>query len=132
MSLILISAITWEKRKLVYKPATVDADLSPSFSPDGRHLAFAHHIGPGSAEIYLLELPQRGLIAPEARQLTNWNRMNKNPVWAGDGQNILFVGDHAKLGFQIPFCQGLRAAVCNMTDGVFFTATSHAIQRPLG
>jgi Tol biopolymer transport system component len=101
MSLVLISAMTGEKRRLVYKPATVDADLSPSFSPDGRYLAYAHHIGPNSAEIYVLELPQRGLIAPEARQLTNWNRMNRNPIWTGDGQNILFVGDHSRLGFQI-------------------------------
>jgi Tol biopolymer transport system component len=101
MSLVLVSPVTGEKRRLVYKPATVDADLSPSFSPDGRYLAYAHHIGPNSAEIYVLELPQRGLIAPEARQLTNWNRMNRNPIWTGDGQNILFVGDHSRLGFQI-------------------------------
>jgi Tol biopolymer transport system component len=101
MSLVLISAITGEKRRLVYKPATVDADLSPSFSPDGRYLAYARHLGPNSADIYLLELPQRGVIAPEARQLTNWNRMNRNPVWTADGQNIIFVGDHSRLGHQI-------------------------------
>jgi Tol biopolymer transport system component len=101
MSLILISAISGEKRRLVYKPATVDADLSPSFSPDGRYLAFARHLGPYLADIYLLELPQHGLVAPEARQLTNWNQMNRNPIWTADGQEIIFVGDHSRLGFQI-------------------------------
>ena len=101
MSLILISTITGQKRRLVYKPVTVDADLSPSFSPNGRYLAFARHLGPNSAEIYLLELPQDGLVVPEARQLTHWNRMNRNPVWTGDGQNIVFVGDRSQLGFQI-------------------------------
>ena len=101
MSLVLISAITGEKRRLVYKPATVEADLSPSFSPDGRYLAFARHLGPHSADIYLLELPQRGLVAGEARRLTTWNRMAGNPIWTGDGQDVIFVGDHSQLGFQI-------------------------------
>jgi hypothetical protein len=27
--------------------------------------------------------------------------LNRNPIWTGDGQNILFVGDHSQLGFQI-------------------------------
>jgi Tol biopolymer transport system component len=101
MSLVLISAITGEYRRLVYKPATVDADLSPTFSPDGRYLAFARHLGPHSADIYLLELPQRGLNAGEARRLTSWDRMARNPIWTSDGQSIIFVGDHSPLGFQI-------------------------------
>jgi Tol biopolymer transport system component len=101
MSLVLISAITGEKRRLVYKPATVDADLSPSFSPNGRYLAFTRHLGPHNGDIYILELPQRGLVAGEARRLTTWNRMAGNPIWTGDGQNIIFVGDHSRLGFQI-------------------------------
>jgi Tol biopolymer transport system component len=27
--------------------------------------------------------------------------MAKNPIWTGDGQNVIFVGNHSQLGFQI-------------------------------
>ena len=101
MRLVLISAKTGEKRRLVYQPMTQDADVNPSFSPDGQYLAFARHISPAVADIYVLELPKPGRPNNEARQLTNWNRMNTSPVWTGDGQNILFVGDQPGLGPRI-------------------------------
>ena len=101
MALVLISALTGEKKRLVYQPSPLDADLSPTFSPDGRYLAFARHLGSHTSDIYVLQLPPQGLIAGEARRLTNSNSMNRSPVWTGDGQNILFVGDHARQGYQI-------------------------------
>jgi len=101
MRLLLISATTGEKRRLVYQLATEDADLSPSFSPDGRYLAFARHISPAVADIYVLELPRNGRLMTPARRLTSWNRMNRSPVWAGGGQEILFVGDAPRLGPRI-------------------------------
>jgi eukaryotic-like serine/threonine-protein kinase len=101
MSLVLISALTGEKRRVLYKPAPVDADLSPSFSPDGRYLAFARHLGPNTADIYILEIPQEDGMVPQARRLTNSTRMNKSPVWTRDGQSIIFIGDHSQLGFRI-------------------------------
>jgi Tol biopolymer transport system component len=110
MALVLISTLTGEKRRLIYQPATVDADLSPSFSPDGRYLAFARHLGPHTADIYVLELPQEGLIAAEARRLTNSTRMNTSPFWTVDGQNIIFVGYLSHVGFQIWKIPAFRAA----------------------
>jgi Tol biopolymer transport system component/predicted DNA-binding transcriptional regulator AlpA len=97
MGLVLISAKTGEKRRLVYQPPPPEADLSPSFSPDARYLAFARHVSPVVADIYVLELFRDGGSNTEARRLTNWNRMNRNPLWTGNGQDLLFVGDEPGL-----------------------------------
>jgi Tol biopolymer transport system component len=101
MSLVLISASTGEKRRVLYEPATVDADLSPSFSPDGGYIAFARHLGPYTADIYILEIPREGGMVSQARRLTNSTRMNTSPVWTRDGQSIIFIGDHSQLGRRI-------------------------------
>ena len=65
-ALVLISAITGEKRRLVYKPATVDADLSPSFSPNGRYLAFTRHLGPHNGDISAFS-NFRNVVSSQAR-----------------------------------------------------------------
>jgi Tol biopolymer transport system component len=122
MALVLISTATGEKQKLVYSPAPVEADLSPSFSPDGRYLVFARHLGPETANIYMLELPRQGLIAGEARPLTNSNHKNTNPLWMGDGQNIIFVGAHSKLGSQI-----WKTPAFHPADAVSFNELGHDI-----
>jgi len=101
MRLVLISAKTGEKQRLVYKPAAVGGDVSPSFSPDGRHLAFARHLSPAVADMYVMELPQDGRAIPEAVRVTNWNRWNSTPVWTEDGQELLFVGDEPRAGRRI-------------------------------
>ena len=55
--LILISPKTGEKKNLNYEPSKFDTDSEPSFSPDGRYLAFTRHIGPDVSDIFTLELP---------------------------------------------------------------------------
>jgi excisionase family DNA binding protein len=101
MRLILVSAVTGRKRRLVYGPPTADADLSPSFSPDGRYLAYARHLSPAIADIYVIEVTKEGGPTAEARPVTNWNRMNKSPVWSGDGKEVFFVGDEPRIGPRI-------------------------------
>jgi serine/threonine protein kinase len=101
LRLVLISATTGRKRRLVYRPQAEDADLSPSFSPDGRHLAFARHLSMAVADIYILEIPKEAGPATTAQPFTHWNRMNRSPVWSGDGKEIFFVGDEARIGPRI-------------------------------
>ena len=101
MRLVLISSRTGRKRRLNYQAPTAVSDLSPSFSPDGRYLAYARHISPVVADIYVLEVPKEGGPATEARPLTHWNRMNRSPVWSGDGKEVFFVGDEPRTGPRI-------------------------------
>jgi Tol biopolymer transport system component/DNA-binding winged helix-turn-helix (wHTH) protein len=99
--LILISATTGEKKNLNYEPSRFDADVAPSFSPDGRYLAFARHVSPHVADIFVLELPDQEGAEVEVRRLTNWDRWCRNPVWSADGQEILFTRDEPGTGSRI-------------------------------
>ena len=96
--LVLISVRTGRKRKLTYLPRTAEADLSPSFSPDGRRLAYARYISPAVADIYVMEIPHDGGPTTEARALTRWNRLTRSPVWSGDGKEVFFVTDARRIG----------------------------------
>lgn len=116
MRLLLISARTGEKRKLVYEPPAVRGDLSPSFSPDGRYLAYARHISPAVSDIYVLELPKQYQSGTTARRLTNWNRMTRNPLWSGNGQAIFFVGEEQRLGRRIWRIPAFRRATARVLE----------------
>jgi Tol biopolymer transport system component/DNA-binding winged helix-turn-helix (wHTH) protein len=100
MRLTLISAGTGEKRKLAYDSAIED-DIDASFSPDGKYLAFARHISPVVADIYLMELSRQGEVVSKTQRVTNWNRLNRSPVWTEDGKELLFIGDDARFGYRI-------------------------------
>ena len=87
MRLALISVGTGEKRKLAYHSASMEDDINPSFSPDGKYLAFARHISPVVADIYVLELSREREVLPKILRVTNWNRLNRSPVWTEDGRS---------------------------------------------
>jgi Tol biopolymer transport system component/tRNA A-37 threonylcarbamoyl transferase component Bud32 len=116
MRLLLISARTGQKRRLVYEPPAVRGDLSPSFSPDGRYLAYARHISPVVSDIYVLELAKQNQSGTGARRLTNWNRITRNPVWSGNGQEIFFVGEEQRLGRRIWRIPAFRRASARLLD----------------
>jgi Tol biopolymer transport system component len=98
--LILIATRTG-KKSLDYVPAKLGADLGAAFSPDGQYLAFARYVSPIVADIFVLEIPQHAGAHAEAKQLTHSNRLNRNPIWSGDGQEIFFIGDQPGMGSTI-------------------------------
>jgi Tol biopolymer transport system component len=133
MRLILVSATTGRKRRLAYQPPPADADLSPSFSPDGRYLAYARHLSLGIADIYLVEVTKEGGPSTEARPLTNWDRMNRSPVWSGDGKEVFFVGDEPRIGpriWRVPaFSRGEARRVNQVGEGSTSIALSPRARR---
>jgi Tol biopolymer transport system component/DNA-binding winged helix-turn-helix (wHTH) protein len=86
--LFLISARSGEKRRLTQPPQGFRGDFTPTFSPDGRTLAFSRRLGTTASDVYLLLLSEP---LGEARRLTRHDLWAANPVWTRDGHYILYV-----------------------------------------
>ncbi|HNR05942.1 MAG TPA: S9 family peptidase [Saprospiraceae bacterium] len=66
------------------RPLTWDGASSPSWSPDGKNIAFVRGIE-GKAQVFILPLE-----GGEAWQLTREKNGAANPVWSPDGSYIVF------------------------------------------
>lgn len=62
-----------------------DHGMDPSWSPDGRQIAFASHRD-GIFQIYAMNSDGSNL-----RRLTKHNAEDSNPVWAPDGGSIVYI-----------------------------------------
>lgn len=62
------------------------AQMDPSWSPDGRRLAFAGVLQARPSQIYVVSVDGRDL-----RRLTRSGVADTNPVWSPDGTRIAFV-----------------------------------------
>ncbi|MFP3866946.1 MAG: hypothetical protein ACLFUU_02135 [Desulfobacteraceae bacterium] len=71
------------KERLTTSPSI---DLSPSFSPDGRQLAFVSNRG-GNPQIYIMSIPEG-----QVRRLTFTGDYNVSPAWSPKGEQIAFAG----------------------------------------
>ncbi len=90
----LISIATGEARA-VTSPKPNAFDMSPSFSPDGRELAYVSCEGPytlPSCDLYVLPLDSG--LAPKgaARRLTQQRMESAGLAWARDGRSIVYDG----------------------------------------
>ena len=76
-----------------------DADYgaaSPAFSPDGERIAFIQRQGWASGQdAYVSELEPDMTPRGEPVRLTEFARSVGNPVWTGDGQELLFWGENS-------------------------------------
>jgi serine/threonine protein kinase len=85
-SIVLISTETGEKHRLSSPPAGSPGDNTPTFSPDGSHLAFSRMSGQGVEDIYLMAVK-----GGEERRLTFDNRYIRDLDWTADGREIVFI-----------------------------------------
>ena len=97
--LFLISADTGEKRPISL-PGGFSGVISPSFSPDGRSLAFIRILGFFVSELYRLSLTEDLNARGEPIQLTFFkNQRTASPVWTRDGREIVFDSGDAGNGY---------------------------------
>lgn len=88
--LYLLSVESGEKRKLTTPPPQSFGDFEPSFSPDGRTLAFVRETGAGSSDVFLLELSEELTATDPPTRLTFYSRYTHTPVWTSDGRELVF------------------------------------------
>ncbi len=63
-------------------------DSNPSFSPNGKQVAFDRHAGAGKTHVFVINVDGTGL-----RQLTNGSFNDSEPVYTPSGKRIVFVSD---------------------------------------
>jgi hypothetical protein len=66
---------------------------SPSWSPDGRRIAFSSIDKSGNNDLYVLDLQSRELL-----RLTNDFYDDRDPAWSPDGKTIAFSSDRTPFG----------------------------------
>jgi hypothetical protein len=71
-------------------PIAIDQPMEPSYSPDGKTIAF-HGYGDGRADIYLLDLGTE-----QVTNLTNDDAYDTDPVFTPDGTHIVYSSQSAE------------------------------------
>jgi TolB protein len=81
--------------QITQMPPTDDDLWTPSFSPDGKQIAFGYGSGglDGASEIYVINSDGSGL-----KQVTHNGRFSGVPHWSPDGKQLVFVGTFAPTG----------------------------------
>ena len=90
LSLFLLSIETGERTRLTAPKGPMVGDRSPSFSSDGKLLAFSRTIAIQSNDIYVLPLTAGHLPVGEPKPLTDDHRWNDGPVWSDAGSELMF------------------------------------------
>ena len=96
VGLHLLSVETSELRRLTRPPPGYFGDVDPSFSPDGRTIAFTRLEALGVSDIYLVSVDGGDL-----RRLTHGNHNTQGMTWAPDGQSLAFSA--VRMGGGSPF-----------------------------
>ncbi len=73
-------------------PIVTDGDfnVSPSFSPDGKTIAFSRSVGNGNTEIFLCNRD-----GSNRRRLTTARGIDTNPAWSPTGREIAFTSSRS-------------------------------------
>jgi Tol biopolymer transport system component len=89
----LVPAEGGEPRRLTRAQPSGD-DVDPSFSPDGRRLAYASCASvviPPRCDVYVLELGPDFMPSASPRRLTQHNLYIRDTVWTRDGASVVYT-----------------------------------------
>jgi Tol biopolymer transport system component/DNA-binding winged helix-turn-helix (wHTH) protein len=91
----MVSVATGETRQLTNAGVKFQGDHSPSFSPDGRFLAFIREPGPSASQVYLLPLTSNFTPSGKEVRVTSGNRNIVGVAWTPDSNAVVFsAGSH--------------------------------------
>jgi Tol biopolymer transport system component/DNA-binding winged helix-turn-helix (wHTH) protein len=86
----LASLETRQRKTLTHPPAGILGDSSPSFSPDGKRLAFCRNLTEGVNDLYSIRLDGSAL-----KRLTFDNRDTMGLDWSSAGDSLVFSSSRA-------------------------------------
>jgi Tol biopolymer transport system component/DNA-binding winged helix-turn-helix (wHTH) protein len=127
-SLFLLSLSDLQKRDLTSPPSATRGDLMPTFSPDGKTVAFTRWSAGAASEIYLV-----AAAGGTSRRLTFDNRVVEGLDWTPDGNGIVFSSNRADDRglhnlWKIPASGGLPQPLIE-GEGALFPVVSRARRR---
>ncbi len=89
--IVLIGSADGQKRQLTMPPESIIGDMAPSFSPDGKWLAFIRAVSSGIGDVYVIPV-----TGGEPRRVTTDNRYILAMTWGPDGRSIVFSSNRAR------------------------------------
>ncbi|HEY6140115.1 MAG TPA: protein kinase [Thermoanaerobaculia bacterium] len=94
-ALWIVDAKTGAKRLLYERksPATEPDALQPSWSPDGKRIAFWGLVTGGQRDIWMIDADARPQPRPKLVRVTSDPALDWNPVWSPDGRYLYFGSD---------------------------------------
>jgi Tol biopolymer transport system component len=99
-AIFLLPADGGEARR-VSNPKAPELDRSPSFSPDGRQLAYAGCTGALSCDVYVQDLNPAYVPRGGARRITGQNLTIFGLTWSRDGKSVIYSG--SRIGVTFPY-----------------------------
>ena len=89
--LVLIRAKDGARTTLTLPPDNIIGDFSPSFSPDGKSVAFLRAVSSGVNDVYVV-----AASGGPPRRITFDNRYALSVAWTPDGRSIVFSSDRRR------------------------------------
>jgi Tol biopolymer transport system component len=90
-AIFLLPAEGGEPRR-VSSPKAPGFDRTPSFSPDGRRLAYASCTGVRTCDVYVEDLSAAYVQRGSARRITEQNANITGLTWSRDGKDLIYSG----------------------------------------
>ncbi|EYF06672.1 DPP IV N-terminal domain-containing protein [Chondromyces apiculatus] len=108
-------------RRTLVPSARFDQAYTPTFSPDGKLLAYSAWSHGGYRDIRLVEV-----ATGKVRALTHDRALDMTPVWSPDGRTLYFVSDRTGISnvYAYTLDSGALRQVTNVRTGAFQPAVS--------
>ena len=90
-AIFLLPAKGGEARQ-VSNPKAPGFDRDPSFSPDGRHLAYSRCGSVFTCDLYVGDLNSAYVPARDSRRITNQSLLIRGVTWSRDGKSVIYGG----------------------------------------